>query len=688
MAELTVEQVLEFFNKSDSGTIQQVFNKITEGSESARQAMSNWTDSVGRASSALGNLKDVGQDALQRVEALANINFGQFVQGLSSGNKELLALTAQAGLLLGTISGIKPDAFNAIGEAASQATGDISRTFDILNRVSQIDPTGFGDKLLKGLAVLHEASEPARRFETGLMAMAARSGEFGSLIAEVGTDLEGLESKLVSFTDLTYSVAQVSGLTTVQVAKYASELNKIPGAISETIETSAAGTEHMHLLDAAIKVAAGTGQEFSSVLEQMSSVYQEFGTAGKNALEYVSRLAAASQALKMPLDLVKGYVTGASQSFRFFGDNSQAAVNILGRFGPALQESGLGPKAIADLTQNVTRNIAEMSLAQRAFLSGSSGGAGGLQGAYQIEQLKRDGKIDEVQKMVETSLRQQFGGRIVTLDEAAKDQGLAAQFTKQVQLLTQGPTKIASSEAEAYSILEAMSKGTRAPQEKQIASREEALSTALDIGNSFQERNFNQLTAIANTLDLGVQYSSIIANNTTRTLAGTGFNQTNIEASRFKQGQIAAGTKMLIGESSAQEQGVSGAILSRAGELGSIKDTIKQFENTLQDATKIIEAKTDALSGSAVNPRRMAARAGDQIGTVDRISGAIAVGTEESGNVANRNNNPVLTVQNVTTCPLCQKNEMTKTAEVVFDGRIEEVKKGEVKHIHTGANLK
>lgn len=688
MAELTIEQVLEFFNKSDSGTIQQVFSKIAEGSESARQAMSGWVDSVGKATSVLDNLKDVGQEALQRVEALASVNFGQFVQGLASGNKELLGMTAQASLLLGVISGIKPDAFNAIGEAANDATGDITRTFDILNRVSQLDPTGFSNKLIKGLAVLHEAAEPARRFEAGLMAMAARSGEFGSLMAEIGTDLEGLENKLVSFTDLTYSVAQVSGLTTVQVAKYASELNKIPGALSTTIETSAAGTEHMHMLDAAIKVAAGTGQDFSSVIQQMTAVYQEFGTTGKNALEFVSRLAAASQDLKMPLDLVKDYVTGASQSFRFFGDNSQAAINILGKFGPALAESGLGPKAVADLTQNITRNISEMNLAQRAFVSGTSGGPGGLQGAYQIELLKRQGRVDEVQKMVEDSLRQQFGGRIVTLDEAAKDQGLAAQFTKQVQLLTQGPSKIASSEAEAYAILDAMSKGVRAQPDKQIATKEEALSSALDIGNSFQERNYNQLTAISNTLDLGVQYSSIIASNTARTVSGTGFNQTNIDNNRLKQGQIASGAKMLIGDSFAQEQGVSEAILGRAGELGSIKDLLGKFQNSLQDATKVIEAKTQALSGSVVSPKRMADKAGDQIGAVDRIGGAIAVGTDDGGTTDTRTNNQVLTVTNVNTCAICQKQEMTKTAEVVFDGRIEDVKKGEVKHVHTGANLR
>lgn len=680
MAELTIEQVLEFLNKADSGTIQKVFSTVAEGSESARQAMTNWAGAVSNTSGLLEKLKDIVGDAQDKLSALAGVNFGQFIGGLSSANKEVVSMIAQTGLLLTAISGIKPDAFNAIGEAANGATGDMSRVFDNLNRISQLDPTKFSTKLLKGMAALHELGEPARRFEVGLMAMSARSGEFGDLISEVGNDLEGMENKLVSFTNLTYRVAQVSGLTTTQVAKYASELNKIPGALSTTIETTADGAEHMHMLDAAIKVAAGTGQDFSSVVEQMNAVYQEFGTTGKGALEFVSRLATASQSLKMPLDMVKSYVTGASQSFRFFGDNSQAAISILGKFGPALAESGLGPKAIAELTQNVTRNISEMNLAQRAFVSGTSGGPGGLQGAYQIELLKRQGKVDEVQKMVEDSLRQQFGGRIVTLEEAGKDQGLAAQFTKQVQLLTQGPSKMASSEGEAYAILDAMSKGTRAQSRPQIATKEESLTKALDIGNNFQERNYSQLTAMSNTLDLQAQYGSIVASNTTRMLGGRGFHETNIDKNRLKQGDQAANIQMLKGSNiNAQELDLSEAIIGHLSDVGSADDMAQSMNNTISDATKRLKSKTKELEGSAVYP-------------VSRVEKAMSAGTDTTttrGAQGTKMAEPqTLTVTNVNTCAICQKQEMTKTAEIVFDGRIEDVKKGEVKHVHTGANVK
>lgn len=684
MAELTPEQVIAFFKTLDPSAAVAFFDKLKNGSESARTAIDRLSGSTLRASGIVENLKDLGDEVKEKFEAFSDLNFGQLIGGLTGANKEIVSLTAQTALLIGTLAGIKPDAFDTMGDAASGATGDLNRTYEVLSRVAQVDPSGYSTKLLKGLSLLQEAAEPARRFEAGLMAMAGASGTFGDLIQEVGMDLSGLENKTISFADLTYAVAQTAGLTTVQVAKYATELNKIPGALDMVIDTSVAGNQQMHLLDAALKVAAGTGQEVSAVFEDLNLVYREFGTVGEKSLEYVSRMAVASQALKLPLDLVKEYTRGAAQGFRFFGDNSQAALNILGKFGPALKESGLGPKAIADVTQNITRSIGEMGLAQRAFLSGSTGGSGGLAGAYQIELLKRQGKVDEIQQMVEQSLKSQFGGRIVTLEEAAKDQGAASQFTKQVQLLTQGPTKIASSEGEAYAILEAMAKGDRA---QPIASKEESLSTSLEIGNSFQERNYNELTAIANKIDLGVQYSSVIANNTSRMLTGTGFNSTNIDAARQENSKKAAEAKILVGDSTAPDRDAAEAVMNQLTELGSIGGQFQEFKNSLDEAKKFIGDKVNSLRGADLGEVKKLVTPEQATPKSDKITPAIEQGVGKNPVTAAPKTASVLTIENVHTCPTCQTKEMTRTAQVVFDGKLMEVRKGEVNHVHTGANL-
>ena len=128
---------------------------------------------------------------------------------------------------------------------------------------------------------------------------------------------------------------------------------------------------------------------------------ENFGTSGGKALEIFSRMSSASQALKIPMDLVKDATASAAENFKMFGDNSQAAINILGRFGPVLKDAGMGPEAITELTRKYGGTISRLDMAQQAFVSQQAGGVGGLQGAFEIDKLKREGKIDEVQAMVE-----------------------------------------------------------------------------------------------------------------------------------------------------------------------------------------------------------------------------------------------------------------------------------------------
>jgi hypothetical protein len=130
----------------------------------------------------------------------------------------------------------------------------------------------------------------------------------------------------------------------------------------------------------------------------------------------------------------------------------------------------------------------------------------------------RQGKMDEVQRKVEDSLRKQFGGRIVTLEEAAKDSRAAGQMTKQVQFLTQGPTKIAGSEAEAYRILEVMAKGKGGG--SAIKSPEESFKSALKTGDALQERQANALVKIQNLAQRQAELAAISAYNLTRLVAG------------------------------------------------------------------------------------------------------------------------------------------------------------------------
>lgn len=691
----TIEELARFFEENSAEKAKEALEKIAKSSEKARKAMNDFSSGLHLTSLASQQLEtdfDGLKEKVKNLEIFSSAvsyfdKIGKSFSGMRSANLELAQMIKQVGdVALALRTGIKPDVFNIMGEAAQGASSDINKTLDNINKLSKISDLipGFG----KGAKVLLDVyssftmlGDAAKKFEFGLINLTGSSGELGSLLKDLGDDFSGLESKAVSFINLTTSIGNSVGLTSEQVARYAMSLGKIPGSLDMNVKLSKDGSEQIHLLEAAIKVATGSGQDFSSVIDQLNQSYRDFNTTGNKALENIARISSASQALKIPLDLVRDYTMNSAQAFRFFGDNSQAAVSILGRFGPALKESGLGPKAIADLTQNITRNIGEMNLAQRAFVSGTSGGPGGLMGGYQIEVLKQQGRLDQVEKMVEESLRKQFGGRIVTLQEAAKDASSAAQFTKQVQLLTQGPTKIAGSEAEAYRILEAMAKGQPAGVKEPVKAGEEALNQTIEVGNKIHERNFNQLVVLSNIAEREAHFGSITANNLTRLLSGTGGPMADLARRSMGVGSIEAAReiKMIPGGAPVAERNLAETNKNILSTLGSPVQAVKDLYSGFKSWVGMEFGKTkEQVKGSFLLPENPSP--GRNVAGIMKEGAPklpALLGPEQ--NQANININAV--------CPVCNKKTAEEVALKVVNGKLTQVKKNESLHVHTGADL-
>jgi hypothetical protein len=148
------------------------------------------------------------------------------------------------------------------------------------------------------------------------------------------------------------------------------------------------------------------------------------------------------------------------------------------------------------MVSGIAGGIKDLDIAQKAFISAQTGGPGGLAGGYQIEMMMREGNMDQVFNMVQQTLKQQFGGSIVTLEEAAQNAGSAAQMVRQVAFLRQGPLgNVVKSDQEAYRLLEAMKTGTGPGA---LKSPEAAMKGALAEGEGIQKRQSTILTNIAN----------------------------------------------------------------------------------------------------------------------------------------------------------------------------------------------
>lgn len=691
MPDLTPQQIIEFFNTLSPTAAIDFFKKLDAGSKVAHDSMKGLYSGVAA-------VKQIAQETWEKAEGLkdalvdlAKTNLGDVVKSLGSGNKELVSLLANTALLTAALAGVRSDTLTALAQSAT----DVNLKFD--DAVKAMNQWGLSNNMMiKGLISLNQAAAPVRNLEAGLIGAASASGELGSLLKELGPGFDNFDKKVNTFTEMTFNLGNAAGLSTTQVAGFAASLSVLPGALSTMIDLSKKGGVQISLLDAAMKVAGGTGQKFEAVVNDLNEVYRNYNTTGEKALQFVTRLSAASSGLKIPLDIVKDYTRNAASSFKFFGDNTQAALTILGKFGPVLKASGLGPSAIAELTRGMTENISRLDVAQRAFVSQTAGGPGGLQGSYQIELLKQKRQLDKVQSMVEQSLRQQFGGKIVTLEQAASSQASAAQFTKQVQLLTSGPTKIANSDAEAYKIIEAMAKGFKAPIApgavgETIATPDEALKKSLEDGTAWQKRNYNELNRIGNTLDVMAMHGAMQADAANRNVLGPGFNKKLVE-DQMKEGTLAASQQsILIKGTNNKEETPSQGLMNHLEKVGSIEDIGKGAEAFFGQMWSAIKKEENKLRGSIISPEK------DQTPLPESPLDKVMKFFQEDKGTEDNKKGPktasysaapqTLEINQTLTCPSCQKKDFNQLAQVMIDGSISDLRKGEVNHVHTGANI-
>lgn len=445
----------------------------------------------------------------------------QTVPGIGTLASEIALLTPQ---LIGRTE--LPQAFEIIGNAADGTSAKINESF--MAMVKLIDPELTRTKTAQYLATLSAYAEASKKFEMGLVMSAAATGQLSDVIGSTGQNVADLSLKSEAFSDMTVRIGNASGFSAAQVARYAKELMTIPGALVDADKPGMVAGERIHYLDAAMKVATGTGQSFEQVMEDLTFSFETMGVKGEPALEFAARMQNASQALGMPLKFVKQYTEEAAGAFALFADDtkaaanmSQNAINIMGRLGPALQQSGLGPKAVTDLVRGVTEGIAKMDTAQKAFLSSQTGGPGGLQGAFQIDQMLAEGKIDQVFDKVKQNMMQKLGGPIVTRAQAALSPEAAAQFQKQIMfMMSPAMGGMAKDQASAVKLLEAMASG-KATMPETLQDKDKSLRDAMDRGARLQERGNNVLVRIANASERMAALQAIAGYEKSRQFGGS-----------------------------------------------------------------------------------------------------------------------------------------------------------------------
>lgn len=576
-------------------------NEIIEGSKEAKTGLAAMNEEMAKGPSLLGKLAES-----------AGVSFDALIEGAGSSANAFAGI----GLVIEPIFNVldkNRKIFGELGDAGKQGANSIGDSFGaaapLLTKFSNALPVGILSTLGKGVvdvsARMAQSADKTRALEAGLLRTAAATGMLNDFLDTSGENFGQISNKTATYVSLLNDTANATGTTSTKVAEFADQLKAVPGALDTSVYID--GMNSMHMLSASMKLAAGTGMEYKDVVSKLGEAYGLFNLEGEAALDYTNRISVAANALKIPLDSVSKFTADAAQQFKFFGDNTEGALKVLGGFDKAMEGSKLGYQTIQELATGALGKIKEMGIAQKALLSQQTGGAGGLQGAFQIEAEIREGGIASVMGRVEDALREQMGGNLVTLDQARQSQEASAQMMRQVAFLTQGPTAIASTTDQATQIVDAMVKGNLTALEDVMASPQDNLAKSIDVGNEFQKMQSSGITRMANAMDNALMMQSLEL----RALDKLAFGSDSPLAKELRQSMVDAMSK-----------GAEAKVVT--GDIGAGAKTTTDALTSVADDAK--GAMNMARKGMAETVDIMDKKSG---GAIDRVAQKLGTSTEE-----------------------------------------------------------
>lgn len=403
-----------------------------------------------------------------------------------------------------------------VGGGSREQSGFISRMWDVIRAGGK--DVGVAVKMISDYAqnvvALGDEMTVVRQ---ATLAQATASGALDAVLHKAGNNMKDFNAIAAQQQQMWVATGKALGILPADVAKYAGELNKIPGVLDQMVGGHAKAAAETKIFQDSLRLMKITGRDYESINKEMRDAVMQFGTSQKGALDYTTRMSVAAKELKIPVDELQKAINGSSSAFKAFvtGEESgnEMTKNLQASMAGYIQmlRNAHVPMSVAtDMAGQFATRIGEMTIAQKAFISGQTGGPGGLMGAFQLDKLMDEGKIDQVFTKVQDVLRKQFG-RVVTTAQAAQSQSAAEQMTRQIMILRQGPLgQFAKSDAEARRLLDAMASGSGGAEMKKMTSelkQEKPLQSFLDSGNKIAQGSQGVLNEILQAL-AGAEYTT------------------------------------------------------------------------------------------------------------------------------------------------------------------------------------
>lgn len=543
MADISIDDIKEFLEATG-----QSIDNITNYGE-ALDALREGIRNFGPQAKALGiNIKDIGSYASVLIDHLKKLKDDASLQDFAAGFKTKLeeikvglqgfgVTAADIGVTLTNLSGTVRRAttnfgtFDNLSQGAKGTTAQITELTERFKGLSDSQKARFGlsDSFIKAAEHMGKLRDASINMQNAFLENQAAAGKLGGAVGNLGDRFPDLNLRIEEFNSLTSEVGNIVGLTSQEVGKYFMELDKIPGTLQDNIKVHKDGVESVTELEAALLVARGTHQDYGVVIGQVDTMMSDFGLTTEESLQSISKMYSVTQSVGLKMNEVASFTTNAGNAFKYLGDTADSAQNniagslaVLKELTPALKDAGLGADAATDLVERFVSGLAGMSTAQQAFLSGQTGGPGGLLGALEVEQSLSEGDIAGLAGRVQQALRDQVGGELITREQAIqRGEAGAQQFEFQRQLLMQGPFgNLAQDPQQASALIEALQKGDLTAIEEMQATGQQDLEAVVKDGNSIAQEQTSILTRISNQISEFANQNIMASGQTVR-----GFDQ-------------------------------------------------------------------------------------------------------------------------------------------------------------------
>lgn len=423
---------------------------------------------------------------------IVNSGLRNYSEALNVNIDNTTELAAMSAVALAPFIGMIPPTITGLGEigtAGIEAGQKLSKSFEpFADRLG-----GLGGKIGQALS----GADRAYQLEQHIIGAAVAQGNFNAVLDNSHTTFGRLNEQYDEYNAMSYASAQATGQTKASMDGLLDSLKAIPGAWTESIDVGGVAMSQAVLTS---KMAAGFAKSQEEVSTKLNELYTNMGSSGEKAYSSLAKIYTAASSSSRLREAFVSTVTDIAKSFNMLGDNTDAATTVVKAFDTTFSNLKISPAAIQTVISSLAEGTKKFDMARGAFISGMTGGPGGLAGGVQIEYALQTGKLDEVMAKMLRSIESQFGGGVVTLEEAAKTPELSGEYYKQLQLVTQ----IAGvGEREASKILDAMKAGVVGDLERGAKTEgTDALLDAVNLGTERQEVLVNNpLLKIHQTLE-------------------------------------------------------------------------------------------------------------------------------------------------------------------------------------------